>query len=73
MAGIPKKARRSSVGMDTLNRPQRVTFALFSLPGAFLYSIFFIFPVFLGFFYSLNVKVTGTNLCAGGVAGLWPC
>ena len=54
MADIPKKARRSSVGMDTLNRPQRVTFALFSLPGAFLYSIFFIFPVFLGLYYSLT-------------------
>lgn len=54
MSGIPKKPKRSSVGMDTLNRPQRMTFALFSLPGAVLYSIFFIFPVFLGFYYSLN-------------------
>lgn len=40
--------------MESLNRPQKVTFALFSLPGTILYSIFFIFPVILGFYYSLT-------------------
>lgn len=54
MSGSRNKPKRGSVGMESLNRPQKVTFALFSLPGTILYSIFFIFPVILGFYYSLT-------------------
>ena len=37
-----------------LNRSRRTTFIIFSIPGIFLYSLFFIYPVFLGVFYSLT-------------------
>jgi len=35
-------------------RSKKITFALFSLPGFVLYSTFFIFPVILGFYYSMT-------------------
>lgn len=37
-----------------IQRSRRATFAIFSLPGIILYSIFFIYPVGLGIFYSLT-------------------
>lgn len=38
----------------SLRRPQQITFALFSLPGFFLYSLFFVFPVLMGIYYSMT-------------------
>jgi raffinose/stachyose/melibiose transport system permease protein len=35
-----------------VDKSKRITLALFCLPGFLLYSIFFIFPVLLGFYYS---------------------
>ena len=35
-------------------RSRRLTFLLFSLPGVFLYSLFFIYPVLMGIYYSLT-------------------
>ncbi len=37
-----------------IQRSRRLTFALFSLPGVLLYSIFFIYPVGLGVYYSMT-------------------
>lgn len=39
---------------DLLNRSRRPTFIAFSIPGLALYSLFFIYPVFLGLYYSLT-------------------
>ncbi len=39
---------------DALERTRRVTFALFTAPGLLLYSIFFIYPVALGVYYSMT-------------------
>ncbi len=45
---------RNSRSPTPMQRSERITFALFSLPGFILYSVFFIFPVLLGFYYSLT-------------------
>lgn len=49
MASLKKKKSN-----DNLFRSRRVTFALFSLPGVFLYSALFILPVIMGIYYSLT-------------------
>lgn len=47
--GKPKKVTK-----DDINRSRRITFALFTAPGMILYSMFFIYPVVLGVYYSLT-------------------
>lgn len=36
------------------NRSKRITFTMFTLPGMILYSLFFIFPILSGIYYSLT-------------------
>lgn len=47
MASIKKKNRKA-------NRSKRITFALFTLPGFTLYSVFFILPIIMGIYYSMT-------------------
>lgn len=54
MTGKERPIKRKSHSLTPLQQSQRNTFAIFSLPGFIIYSVFFIFPVLLGFYYSLN-------------------
>lgn len=50
----PANQRFRRAGASPLKRGQRLTFLFFSLPGTLLYSLFFIYPVILGMFYSVT-------------------
>ena len=47
-------AKKNKTGNQIIQRSRRATFAIFSLPGLLLYSVFFIYPVALGIYYSLT-------------------
>ena len=47
-------AKKNKTGNQIIQRSRRATFAVFSLPGLLLYSVFFIYPVALGIYYSLT-------------------
>lgn len=48
-------AKRNGNKENTIiQRSRRATFTIFSLPGVLLYSVFFIYPVGLGIYYSLT-------------------
>ncbi|MGN0801602.1 MAG: carbohydrate ABC transporter permease [Candidatus Faecivicinus sp.] len=51
MSGKKNKAPKQD---RVITRSRRVTFLLFSIPGIFLYSLFFIYPVLMGIYYSLT-------------------
>ena len=46
--------KKNKTGNQIIQRSRRATFAIFSLPGLLLYSVFFIYPVALGIYYSLT-------------------
>lgn len=46
--------KKNKTGNQIIQRSRRATFAVFSLPGLLLYSVFFIYPVALGIYYSLT-------------------
>ena len=46
--------KKNKTGNQIIQRSRRATFAIFSLPGFLLYSVFFIYPVALGIYYSLT-------------------
>ena len=54
MTALSKRTKVAANKPQSLRRPQQITFALFSLPGMVLYSLFFIFPVLMGFYYSMT-------------------
>lgn len=54
MARKDRRAKRVDRQNRVIARSRRVTFALFSIPGIFLYSLFFIYPVLMGVYYSLT-------------------
>lgn len=46
--------KKNKTGNQIIQRSRRATFTIFSLPGLLLYSVFFIYPVALGIYYSLT-------------------
>ena len=69
MAKKDVHARQAGKQNQVIARSRRITFALFSIPGLFLYSLFFIYPVLMGIYYSLtdwngiarNINFIGLN------------
>lgn len=54
MSKSDRRASRAGGQNQIAARSRRTTFALFSIPGIFLYSLFFIYPVLMGVYYSLT-------------------
>lgn len=48
-----RKKKRGTTN-QVVARSRRLTFLAFSIPGIFLYSLFFIYPVLMGIYYSLT-------------------
>lgn len=52
---LTRRRNHSSIGTSKkYDRTKKITFALFTLPGFTLYSVFFILPVIMGIYYSMT-------------------
>ena len=51
---MANRKKKQGTTNQVVARSRRLTFLAFSIPGIFLYSMFFIYPVLMGIYYSLT-------------------